>query len=199
MGRFMEECKAKVVQIAADVTSKFAGSSIRVAFVGYTDHCETQPYPFCDFTDAARLRDYIALQQPTGGGDTCEDVAGGLRRVLGLKFRSPCARVMVHLCDAPAHGKMYHNLGPEHDHHMAIPEADTLEPLAAKLAKKKVDYYFLRLTEHTDIMVEAMRRAYDAVTEKNSPLAVIIMGSDVASFLNTVTECVTASMASFGF
>ena len=40
----------------------------------------------------------------SGGGDTPEDVAGGLEKVSSMGWQAPLTRVMVHIADAPGHG-----------------------------------------------------------------------------------------------
>ncbi len=197
MGSWMRQCQEKVVEIVDQVQKKFVGSKMRVAFVGYRDKSDKDRFAVCSFTDPKTIKAFIAKQEATGGGDIPEDVAGGIRELLALSWGKGVARVAIHIADAPAHGTDYHDTSMS-DNHAALAEDEKLEPLMHKLANKQIDFYFMRLNDSTDKMVQKCRTAYDAVTKKNNVFTVIELGSKVEAMLDKVTEAVTASMASYG-
>ena len=42
----------------------------------------------------------------TGGADECEDIFGGLEKVIHLSWKNP-NRILIHVGDAPQHGTRY--------------------------------------------------------------------------------------------
>lgn len=206
MGGWMAQCRDKVESISRDVQTKFPRSNCTFAFVGYRDHCDASAgnqFAILPFTTAAAVAAFVRRQPATGGGDAPEDVAGGIRKALSLQWSNNVARIMIHICDAPAHGDAYN--GGAADNHRAINTSDDwhvsdkLEVLMTEVARKRIDYYFLRLNSTTDVMQRCMVAAYDASTKKNTPFSVIDLTTGIADMLNVVTACVTASMASMGF
>jgi len=62
----------------------------------------------------------------TGGGDTCEDVAGALKVASGAQMGwSRSNRCVIHFLDAPPHGSSYHDLGAGGDNHLGVGEGLT--------------------------------------------------------------------------
>ena len=59
-----------------------------------------------DFTsDIDSLVTFIDEVQATGGGDTAEDIAGGLNQDLSMNWREKSAKYAILIADAPCHGK----------------------------------------------------------------------------------------------
>jgi hypothetical protein len=50
--------------------------------------------------------DFMNSVKATGGADTCEDVFGGLEKVINLSWKNP-NRILIHVGDAPQHGTRY--------------------------------------------------------------------------------------------
>lgn len=200
MGPYISACKVKVVEIADKVMESLPGTDVKTAFVGYRDfdHGADNHFTVCDFTDAAAVKRFVEEVQPIGGCDTAEDVAGGIDKVLHLKWRSPSARLVIHFGDCPAHGSAYHDLSAPHtDNYMDIGEELKLEPKLVRLAEKRIDYYFMRLTDQTDKMTAVMKEAYNRPSTANREFTVIkdMAAADPAMFVATVVECVTASIS----
>jgi hypothetical protein len=75
-----------------------------VAFVGYRDYDDEKRIERLDFTeDTSAVINFMNNVEAVGGGDTCEDVFGGLDVVRNLTWSSP-NRVLIHVADAPPHG-----------------------------------------------------------------------------------------------
>ena len=84
MYSWIERAKKTLQEIVANVVASCEGNlKVRVTFVGYRDHCDTQRFTILPFSeDIPRVKEFISKVQAIGGGDFPEDVAGGLRKCL---------------------------------------------------------------------------------------------------------------------
>jgi hypothetical protein len=104
MGSWIAEAKAKVIGISQTITTNFADSQLRMAFVGYRDVKDTKRFEVIEFTtNASSLQTRISGISASGGGDAPEDIFGALQQVLSLDWQSS-SRVLIHIADAPCHG-----------------------------------------------------------------------------------------------
>jgi hypothetical protein len=56
---------------------------VRVCFIGYRDHCDKNRFSIYDFSnDLDKVKNFISGVNASGGGDTPEDVVGGLKKCL---------------------------------------------------------------------------------------------------------------------
>ena len=128
-------------------------AEFQTAFVGYRDYGDEERFIVVDFTEPdnmlARVRDVHA----DGGCDAAEDVAGGLDRVWELNWWDADVRMVVHIADAPPHGRNYHPvaLGDR------FPEGDPehRDPLIyiEKFVDRGIDYTFVKIDDTTDMMI----------------------------------------------
>ena len=79
-----------------------------MAFVGYRDFVDKENrIVSVNLTeDIPGIDSYMAEIKAHGGGDKCEDVFGGLEKVLTLDWKFP-TRILIHVGDAPQHGTRY--------------------------------------------------------------------------------------------
>ena len=83
--------------------------TVRPGFVGYRDHCDGEERIITmDFGSISDFETVLSSVKAIGGGDTCEDVHGGLEAILQLSWQSP-NRCLIHIADAPAHGSRFHD------------------------------------------------------------------------------------------
>lgn len=84
MGSWIERAKTTLTQIVQNVVDSADGNlQVRVCFVGYRDHCDTERFTIHEFTDdIAKLKTFISTVKAIGGGDFPEDVVGGQRKCL---------------------------------------------------------------------------------------------------------------------
>lgn len=64
------------------------------------------------------------------------------------------SKVLVHICDCPAHGLKYHNFASSEDRHHG--DGPRLLPAVQAVRDLGVDYLFCEITEHTQKMVEQL-------------------------------------------
>ena len=104
MASWIDACRDSLISTLNGLRAKFPRSRFRAAFVGYRDLCDAERFvlhPFNENVDA--LIASIRSVRADGGGDTPEDVAGGLHHVLSLGWTGD-VRLVLFCCDAPAHG-----------------------------------------------------------------------------------------------
>eukprot|EP01050_Picozoa_sp_SAG11_P012865 SAG11_NODE_1460_length_4870_cov_13.894571_2_plen_327_part_00 len=185
---FLVDCTASMdphIQAAAEtvshvldkISTECGNVDCRAGIVGYRDHCEAPDlqYDILPLTaDVSAVSDTMAALAASGcfgGGDGPENVHGGLNEALALDWRAD-ARVIIHIADAPCHGKQYHHAGLHDDHPNGFqdweavgqnPETMTAEALIADMVGDKINYCFLRITAHTDTMLAAFRDIYRSV------------------------------------
>eukprot|EP00043_Microstomoeca_roanoka_P017978 m.189528 g.189528 ORF g.189528 m.189528 type:complete len:1168 (-) comp16746_c0_seq2:220-3723(-) len=165
----------RMIDVLVDAMQSLELFRLRLAFVGYRDYEDEfltrhpQQIVSFDFFEATNVEQMASFQHwimtlhPTGGQDQPEDVAGGLEEALRFFASGPPAmtRVLIHVGDAPCHGKSFHAI--KHDHY---PEGDGRDPLklVAQLAELRVNYFFLNVDDSTRMMASAFQQAARAKT-----------------------------------
>jgi hypothetical protein len=88
-------------------------ANFRVAFIAYRDFGDAGQLNVTPFTDNIEsCRTAVNSERASGGGDTPEDIAGGLMMASSLPWRERSANFLVLICDAPCHnvpGKTFHS------------------------------------------------------------------------------------------
>lgn len=92
---------------------------------------------------------------PSSAGDYAEDAISGLEEAAKLVWKST-SRVLVHIADAPCHGKEFNDMGDRNDDYWEKGDKHGRE-VAAILTKLRVDaqvdtYLFCHLTTFTHMM-----------------------------------------------
>ena len=113
MGIWLSEAKKSVNNIIEEITDNNPGSKIRISFIGYRDFLdisEKRVYETQEFTENLNeFNNFISKLDCSGGGDEPEDVVGALKQALQMNWISN-AKYAILVCDAPCHGKIYHNI-----------------------------------------------------------------------------------------
>ncbi len=159
MGPHINAAKEQVKSIVHDIKEAFLNEAdIRVAVVGYKDHMDHPSIQFLDFTPSTdEVHDFLDKLSATGGCDTPEDVLGGIRQALNAAWRQQ-TRCIIHIADAPPHGKHLHDLSEELGliDSFPIPGTEphnlTYEPLLKQMVGLKINYALLRINKYTDRM-----------------------------------------------
>ncbi|KAK1778531.1 hypothetical protein QBC45DRAFT_161289 [Copromyces sp. CBS 386.78] len=168
MGPYIEAAKNQMKSIVDGIGKAFLNrASIRIAVVSYKDHFDAGHLQFLDFTESTdQVRRFINNLTADGGGDMPEDVLGGIRRALDASWKHQ-TRCIIHIADAPAHGRSMHDLGDTMDGYAnpgSEPHRLTYPPLIEQMIGLKVNYILLRITQHTDkmafVFLEEYARAY---------------------------------------
>lgn len=162
MRPWITAAKERLLDSLRTIKQTYPEYVIEVSFIGYRDYNDSEKMILVDFTkDHQKVKNRISIIQAEGGDDAAEDVAGAYKLAASLEWYAD-VRLMVHICDAPAHGISYH--APDYnDDYMQDDYRNPLEPHVEHLAEKKVDIDIIELNETTNIMVDVIRRSYRMV------------------------------------
>jgi len=194
MGSWISQAKEKVVEIVKEIKSKgSAYMTFRVGFIGYRDHTDSEKLVLFPFdNEAEKLKTFLTSVKAFGGGDSPEDVAGGLNAALAFKWEAATKLIFL-IADAPCHGKQWHSVDdsyPDGD-----PNGLDPEQLVFELRKKEIDIAFVSINHTTDKMVERLKAKYDLNTSGRK-LSVLNLGDAVSLFMPNVVETIRASIRS---
>ncbi|KAI0442591.1 hypothetical protein F4803DRAFT_518413 [Xylaria telfairii] len=156
MGEYIATVKEQVVNIVDDAKRAFLNQShVRVAIVAYRDHNASPNVEFLDFTsDAIMVKKFVSSLATGWGKDFPEDVLGGIRRATNASWKQK-TRCIIHIGDAPPHGRNLHDFGDDADDYPepgSEPHSLTYEPLIKQLVALKINYVLLRIAKYTDLM-----------------------------------------------
>ena len=163
MSAWMTRAKETLNAIIENVQKAYIGLHIRVSFIGYRDFCDgAKQFAILPFTeDISAVKSFINSQPATGGGDMPEDAVGAFMKVDELDWEAK-TRVAFFICDAPAHGRQYHNETDLYDTKPnGHPSGTTLEQTMLQLVQLQVHLTCIKLTKHTDKMFEVMANTYN--------------------------------------
>lgn len=196
MGPLLKKCGEEIINVVTSVNDIYPDITLRVAFVGYRDHCDGDGRlcvlrSGCDTrftTDISEFSEFVRKLDDRGGGDPPEDVLGGLNVAAELEWASSC-RILYHICDAPCHGRKYHDIGWD-DHPDGDPNGLQPEAVLKKFAEHKVEYYFGKLKRFTDKMIEEFNKAAPSKyaiksNSMNVDTLTSVMASSISSSLAT--------------
>jgi hypothetical protein len=93
-------------------------------------------------------------------------VLGGIRKALSASWKQQ-TRCIIHITDAPPHGRALHDLRETQDNYYkpgSEPHGLTYEPLLRQLLQLNINYALLRINSSTDRMALAFSRVYAAAS-----------------------------------
>lgn len=159
MGPWIHEAKTKIQEIVTS-TDVPPGAQIEVAVVAYRDYGDVVRRRVIDFTVPHEAEHFLQDIYAEGGDDEAEDVAGALNRAYGLTWGPSDVRMIFHIADAPAHGRMYHL--PRVSDRFPDGDPDGKDPRESlrHLAWQEVEFTFVRITSSTDVMIDVFHEVY---------------------------------------
>eukprot|EP00743_Colponemidia_sp_Colp-15_P006985 GILK01007538.1.p1 GENE.GILK01007538.1~~GILK01007538.1.p1 ORF type:complete len:309 (-),score=21.26 GILK01007538.1:105-1031(-) len=198
MGPWIQRVKQKIAHVMEPVKKdvEFRDVSFRFSFVGYRD-IDDGPNRLVKSgfsSDPDFIVNFLEGVQDQGGADFCEDALGGLDAALDQEWDGTPegTKLIVHIADAPCHGKRFHSLGKRNDSYLDSTHWDDMAAsIFADMIRHQVDYYFVRLSEHTDQMIEVFKSLYNT---ESMELKVIDLSSDASKFLAAIVESVKTSV-----
>ena len=157
MAKYIAEVKNKIQDLVANCNAMFADLVLKVAFVGYRDHCDgNKRIVALNFTEEISVfKSFVGSIEASGGGDATEDVFGGLEKVIDVAWSAP-TRIVFHVADSPCHGRKFHD-GVSDNYPNGDPRGLEALNLLNKLEQLRVKYWFAKLTNTTDKMVQVFR------------------------------------------
>ncbi|PKY12622.1 hypothetical protein RhiirB3_510223 [Rhizophagus irregularis] len=158
MSSYIDAAKNCIQQVVEHMEQINPTIKLWVGFCGYRDHCDgSDRIQILDFTDSYSIfKSYLSDKvKATGGGDAPEDVLGGLDAAIDKMKWTHRTRVLLHLGDAPPHGRRFTN------RYDAYPDGDpnglTAESVLEKIQSEEILYYFGKITSLTDKMIDVFR------------------------------------------
>jgi hypothetical protein len=160
MSPWITTTKEKINLVLEEVRKQYNNANIRYAFVGYRDYGDGPiQFEVMDFTeDVSQIQKFVAGISAQGGGDTPEDVFGGLEKVLSLNWKHE-TRSLIHFADAPGHGRFYHETSDNHPHFDS--DGKKGRELMHALVNQNIQYTICRLEKITDIMISKFKEFYN--------------------------------------
>ena len=156
MDPYIAQVKMKIDDLVDHCKMTFPDLVLKVAFVGYRDHCDKERIISLPFTgEITHFKSFVSNVRAYGGGDAAEDVFGGLEEAGQLQWTAP-NRILFHVADAPCHGKQYHDDVLD-DFPNGDPRSLNAQDLLKVLEDKNVKYWFAKLTDKTDKMITKFR------------------------------------------
>ena len=138
---------------------------IKIGIVTYRDHDDEEKTYLTnietDLTDDIKeIKNIINNINYSGGKDEPEAVIDGLNAVLSdISWREKSTKFLVHILDAPCHGKKYNNL--EGDKIENCPKNLNVEEILDNLRKKGIEYFVIKINDTIDMMIEEFRKNID--------------------------------------
>ena len=159
MDRWIYEAKTKIQEIVTS-TDIPPGARFEVAVVAYRDYGDLVRRRVLDFSSPEIAEHFLQDIHADGGDDEAEDVAGALDRVCGLTWGPSDVRMVFHIADAPAHGRMYHL--PRVSDRFPDGDPDGKDPRESlrHMAWQEVEFTFVRITSSTDVMIDVFHEVY---------------------------------------
>ncbi|KAM5344158.1 hypothetical protein ACJ41O_012695 [Fusarium nematophilum] len=168
MWSYIKSAKDQVKSIMDDIKKTFLNEAdVRIAVVGYKDHNDKPNIEFLDFTSSVEtVREFLNKLSATGGDDCPEDVLGGIRQAINATWYHQ-TRCIIHIADAPPHGRIFHDLSDSSDHYPepgTEPHRLTYQPLFKKMVGLSINYVLLRIHNVTDRMAYTFLKEYAAAS-----------------------------------
>ena len=192
MSPWIEKAKNNALLVAQKVKEMYPCATLRYALVAYRDYDDSPRCEVMDFvTDVQKLKWQLGKTKATGGADTAEDVALGLKKATELSWRAT-TRCLCWVADAPAHGSIYHEPKVSDNHKGGDKEGLDPRKLVRKLRSKRIQMHFFRINSSTDKMIRVLRPSYDRGGIK---LTQHELGDDPKLFLAETVSSISQSVS----
>ncbi|KAI1195640.1 hypothetical protein F5X97DRAFT_335213 [Nemania serpens] len=165
MTPYIDEAKNQVKNIMASIQRAFLGeSTVRVAVVGYKDHCDSPNVEFLDFTTSMdEAQQFLGRLRPMGGEGWTADVLGGIQKATNASWMQQ-TRCIIHIADAPGHSRALHDMPQAQDRKYYKPGSEphglTYSVPIKLLVQLGINYTFLHIHSCTDRMLKAFSGVY---------------------------------------
>jgi Mg-chelatase subunit ChlD len=109
MGAYIDGVKSNIRAIVKQIMHTNGNLTLRMGVVAYRDIKDKKRFEVLDFvTSVDEFETFVGSLEADGGGDTPEDIAGGLQQANKLSWSNP-TRVAFLIADAPCHGRDYYD------------------------------------------------------------------------------------------
>jgi hypothetical protein len=170
MEPWIDEVRTTMGTIVDSLHDHYPAATLRVALVAYRDYGDSVEREVWDFTSAYDVQDALDEIHAFGGGDEAEDVAGALEAAVDLTWGLADVRMVIHIADAPAHGRRFHHASVSDRFPAGDPEGRCPVQCLRILADRGISYTFVRIVPETDMMMEVF---LDVITQRGGKMSVL--------------------------
>ena len=164
MGSFIAEAKKTIFQMIVDLKEMNSKARIKISFVGYLDHSDNWITDTLRFTDSQQnINRFIDELYANGGGDFPEAVVDGLYAVRHLDWSPSSAKILIHILDAPPHGREFSTSGNGDNYPDGCPCGYDYKQILSEMYQMGIQYNILNCTEHVDKMVEIFTKYHPEI------------------------------------
>jgi len=175
MEPWIDELQTKIGGIVDSLHNQYPSATLRMALVAYRDYGDSVEREVVDFTSPYDVQEALDEIHAFGGGDDADDVAGGLEAAVDLTWGLADVRTVIHIADAPAHGRRFHGASVSDRFLAGDPEGRCPVQCLRTLANRGISYTFVRITSATDMMMEVF---LDVITQRGGHMSVIDLHPD---------------------
>ncbi|OWZ23531.1 Alpha kinase [Phytophthora megakarya] len=204
MLRWIDESKTAIISIINNVKSDHPNAFVRVGFVAYRDFCDgDKRLEIQDLTaDVANVQRFISSLEAFGGGDSPEDIPGGLKAALAMSFESEARRIVL-VCDAPCHGRRFRHMEDDDTYRRQINRSPNICAQMRKMAKRGIDFTFVEIRpEFTAKMAAVLQEEFKSVVshdgfDRDFQLVSLSNAGDAAlrRFANVIRSTASSSIS----
>eukprot|EP01017_Pseudomicrothorax_dubius_P027585 TRINITY_DN319_c0_g1_i3.p1 TRINITY_DN319_c0_g1~~TRINITY_DN319_c0_g1_i3.p1 ORF type:complete len:529 (+),score=232.00 TRINITY_DN319_c0_g1_i3:143-1729(+) len=164
MGSYIEASKTAIKTLVKEFSDR--SKHPQFGIVAYRDHSENMTTSFltkvCDLTTPDNALKFLNELAAWGGGDFPEAVFDGLvDSVDKINWRNNVLenviRILVHICDAPPHGKEF---GASGSHPEGCPCKKTTKEVADKLNHARIRYKLVKCTDSVSQMAKIFKENF---------------------------------------
>ena len=168
MNCYSKDINKKILKIIYDLEksiSKYFLEEIdllKIGIITYRDHEDEEKTYLTkvetDLTnDIKEIKNIIKNITYSGGKDEPEAVLDGLNSAFNdISWREKSTKFLVHILDAPCHGKKYHNL--DGDKIENCPKNINTEEILGNLRKKGIEYFIVKINKNIDLMIQEIKK-----------------------------------------
>lgn len=179
MDNYLNQAKSGIIDMIKKIQEQCPGIEINLGFIGYKDFNDLdfgEEYINLEFTtDYEKIKSNIEFVKADGGGDTPEDLCGGLEMGKNKGWAGK-SRFAILVTDSPCHGEKYHDLKGEHKDN--FPNGDrenrNIEDYIIFFAQNNISLYCLKINNTTDKMFKIFNDIYDKYKNKDSKSQFVI-------------------------
>ena len=188
MGNYLEAAKDQCINISNELKSKFNNYNFQFGGIFYRDPIDSKndKNEMFDLTsNVPELRIFISQMKATGGGDLAEDWVGGYDLAVNkIKWRNGI-RLIIHICDADAHGKEYTTQGDNHPN-----EGIKMPPLLEQCVNKNIKVIGFNINNGATTSFNHCKKIYEQYDINKKGLYKIQDFKKSADISNTFKELV---------
>jgi hypothetical protein len=170
MEPWIDELRSTIGEIVDSIHDRHPSATLRMALVAYRDYGDSVEREVVDFTSPPHVQEALDEIHAFGGGDEADDVAGGLEAAVDLTWGLADVRTVIHIADAPAHGRRFHHASVSDRFLAGDPEGRCPVQCLRILADRGISYTFVRIVPETDMMMEVF---LDVITQRGGQMSVL--------------------------